>query len=144
MRMGAIVRRAGVMAIVLEGGEVRPGDAVRVVEPAERRPAPARLSASRRAGHPARPFRLRVVSLPNDLAGLLKDRAICYLATTMPDGSPQLTLTWADTDGEHILINTVVGHQKTRNVRRDPRVVRRSRTPPIRRITSQSADPSSS
>ena len=33
---GAIIRRAGVMAIVLEGGEVRPGDAVRVVEPAER------------------------------------------------------------------------------------------------------------
>jgi len=62
------------------------------------------------------------VPLPNDLAALLKDRAICYLATTMPDGSPQLTLTWADTDGEHILINTVVGHQKTRNVERDPRV----------------------
>ncbi|HEV7624166.1 MAG TPA: PPOX class F420-dependent oxidoreductase [Amnibacterium sp.] len=60
--------------------------------------------------------------LPDDLAALLKRRAICYLATTMPDGSPQLTLTWADTDGEHILINTVVGHQKARNVERDPRV----------------------
>ncbi|MCG5468060.1 pyridoxamine 5'-phosphate oxidase family protein [Micromonospora sp. LAH09] len=40
----------------------------------------------------------------------------------MPDGSPQLTQTWADTDGTHILINTVETHQKTRNVRRDPRV----------------------
>jgi PPOX class probable F420-dependent enzyme len=60
--------------------------------------------------------------LPDDVAALLKRRAICYLATTMPDGSPQLTLTWADTDGEHVLINTVVGHQKTRNVERDPRV----------------------
>ncbi len=35
---GGIVRRAGVMAIVLEGGEVRPGDAVRVVEPDDRVP----------------------------------------------------------------------------------------------------------
>ncbi|MDH2442754.1 PPOX class F420-dependent oxidoreductase [Amnibacterium sp. CER49] len=60
--------------------------------------------------------------LPDDLVALLKRRAVCYLATTMPDGSPQVTLTWADTDGEHILINTVRGHQKTRNVERDPRV----------------------
>ena len=60
--------------------------------------------------------------LTDDIAALLKRRAICYLATTMPDGSPQLTLTWADTDGEHVLINTVVGHQTTRNVERDPRV----------------------
>jgi len=40
----------------------------------------------------------------------------------MPDGSPQLTQTWVDTDGRHVLINTVEGHQKVRNVRRDPRV----------------------
>jgi PPOX class probable F420-dependent enzyme len=40
----------------------------------------------------------------------------------MPDGSPQLTQTWVDTDGEHILINTVQGFQKVRNVERDPRV----------------------
>jgi PPOX class probable F420-dependent enzyme len=60
--------------------------------------------------------------LPDDLVALLKRRAVCYLATTMPDGSPQVTLTWADTDGEHILINTVRSHQKTRNIERDPRV----------------------
>jgi PPOX class probable F420-dependent enzyme len=40
----------------------------------------------------------------------------------MPDGSPQLTQTWVDTDGEHILINTVQGFQKVRNIERDPRV----------------------
>ncbi|MGK4584842.1 MOSC domain-containing protein [Kitasatospora sp. HPMI-4] len=32
---GAVVRKAGVMAIVLRGGEVRPGDAIRVELPAE-------------------------------------------------------------------------------------------------------------
>jgi PPOX class probable F420-dependent enzyme len=40
----------------------------------------------------------------------------------MPDGSPQLTQTWVDTDGEHLLVNTVAGFQKTRNIERDPRV----------------------
>jgi len=40
----------------------------------------------------------------------------------MSDGSPQLTQTWVDTDGEHLLINTVQGFQKVRNVERDPRV----------------------
>ncbi|HEY3708928.1 MAG TPA: pyridoxamine 5'-phosphate oxidase family protein [Amycolatopsis sp.] len=40
----------------------------------------------------------------------------------MPDGSPQLTQTWVDTDGKHVLVNTVQGHQKVRNVERDPRV----------------------
>jgi PPOX class probable F420-dependent enzyme len=53
---------------------------------------------------------------------LLRSASICYLATTMPDGSPQVTQVWVDTDGEDVLINTVEGHQKLRNVRRDPRV----------------------
>jgi PPOX class probable F420-dependent enzyme len=33
-----------------------------------------------------------------------------------------MTQTWVDTDGEHVLINTVEGFQKVRNVDRDPRV----------------------
>jgi len=53
---------------------------------------------------------------------LLKEKAYCQIATLMPDGSPQLTETWVDTDGQHILINTAEGRQKVRNVRRDPRV----------------------
>lgn len=35
---GNLVRKAGVMAIVLAGGEVRPGDPIRLELPAERRP----------------------------------------------------------------------------------------------------------
>ena len=33
---GTIIRKAGVMAIVVEGGPVRPGDAIRVVAPADK------------------------------------------------------------------------------------------------------------
>ncbi len=40
----------------------------------------------------------------------------------MPDGSPQLTQTWVDTDGDHILTNTVDGFPKVKNITRDPRV----------------------
>jgi PPOX class probable F420-dependent enzyme len=62
------------------------------------------------------------VNLPPELLALLRRPSTCYVATTMPDGSPQLTQTWVDTDGEHILVNTVEGFQKARNVDRDPRV----------------------
>jgi PPOX class probable F420-dependent enzyme len=62
------------------------------------------------------------VDLPDTLLGLLRRPSPCFLATLMPDGSPQLTQTWVDTDGRHVLVNSVEGHQKVRNVRRDPRV----------------------
>src|SRR4051794_18839097 len=62
------------------------------------------------------------MDLPASVLTLLKQPAACYIATTMPDGSPQLTQVWGDTDGKNILINTVEGHQKARNIERDPRV----------------------
>lgn len=62
------------------------------------------------------------MDLPGELLALLEKPSTCYIATTMPDGSPQLTQVWADTDGTNILINTVEGHQKARNIERDPRV----------------------
>lgn len=62
------------------------------------------------------------MKLSQDLLTLLRQPSPCYIATTMPDGSPQLTQTWVDTDGEHVLINTVQGFQKAKNVERDPRV----------------------
>ena len=46
------------------------------------------------------------------LLSLLRTSSTCYITTLMPDGSPQLTQTWVDTDGEHILINSVAGYQK--------------------------------
>jgi PPOX class probable F420-dependent enzyme len=62
------------------------------------------------------------VSLPDALLDLLRRPSPCFLATLMPDGSPQLTQTWVDTDGRDVLVNTVRGHQKVRNIERDPRV----------------------
>ncbi len=52
----------------------------------------------------------------------MREPSPCFLTTLMPDGSPQLTQTWVDTDGKNVIINTVQTHQKIRNVERDPRV----------------------
>lgn len=60
--------------------------------------------------------------LPEGLLALLRRPSPCFIATVDPDGSPQLTETWVDTDGEHIVINTVEGFRKVRNIERDPRV----------------------
>ena len=64
----------------------------------------------------------RNMELPEELIALLHEPSLCYLSTIMPDGSPQLTQTWVDTDGEHIVINSVRGHKKIANIERDPRV----------------------
>lgn len=63
-----------------------------------------------------------MIELSPEFQHLLQKRVLCFFATIMPDGSPQMTQTWVDTDGTYILINTVEGHQKHRNVQRDPRV----------------------
>jgi PPOX class probable F420-dependent enzyme len=47
-------------------------------------------------------------------------RAYAYLATIMPDGSPQVTPLWFNTDDEHILVNSAVGRVKDRNMRARP------------------------
>jgi PPOX class probable F420-dependent enzyme len=62
------------------------------------------------------------VDLPAGLLDLLGRPSPCFVATLMPDGAPQMTQTWVDTDGEHVLINTVAGFQKVRNMERDDRV----------------------
>jgi PPOX class probable F420-dependent enzyme len=60
--------------------------------------------------------------LSPELEQLLREASYAQIATLMPDGSPQLTQVWIDTDGTFIIVNTVATHQKVRNVRRDPRV----------------------
>ena len=63
-----------------------------------------------------------MIKLSEDLLALLRQPSTCYLATTMADGSPQITQTWVDTDGKHVIINSVQGYVKIKNIARDPRV----------------------
>jgi PPOX class probable F420-dependent enzyme len=62
------------------------------------------------------------MKLPPGFLDLLREPSPCFLTTLMPDGSPQTTETWVDTDGEHVIINTVQTHLKVKNIDRDPRV----------------------
>jgi PPOX class probable F420-dependent enzyme len=62
------------------------------------------------------------MKLPDAFVELLRKASPCFITTLMPDGSPQTTETWVDTDGEHVLVNTVQTHLKVKNIRRDPRV----------------------
>jgi PPOX class probable F420-dependent enzyme len=62
--------------------------------------------------------------IPEHLQDLLVDetRAFLYLATTMPDGTPQVTPVWFNTDGTHILLNTARGRVKARNMSARPHI----------------------
>ncbi len=66
----------------------------------------------------------RADSLSPGAIKLLREPHIANFVTLMPDGSPHITPVWVDVepDGSHVLVNTVVGHVKQRNLSRDPRV----------------------
>jgi PPOX class probable F420-dependent enzyme len=53
---------------------------------------------------------------------LRSDKAFAAVATLGEDGSPQTSIVWVDTDGEHVVFNTTNGRAKGRHLRRDPRV----------------------
>jgi len=61
---------------------------------------------------------------PPEYLDLLKDetKAFLFLATTMSDGSPQVTPIWFNTDDNHILINTNEGRTKDRNMKARPKI----------------------
>ncbi len=60
--------------------------------------------------------------LDEDTVRLAKGKNLATVVTLMPDGQPQALLTWVDTDGEHLLVNTEPQRQRARNLRRDPRI----------------------
>lgn len=62
------------------------------------------------------------VTLNDKVRALVDGRNYAVLATVNPDGSPQTSPMWIDRDGDDVLFCTVVGRQKDRNLRRDPRV----------------------
>ena len=62
------------------------------------------------------------MALDEDTVRLAKGKNLATVVTLMPDGQPQALLTWVDTDGEHILVNTEPQRQRARNLRRDPRI----------------------
>jgi PPOX class probable F420-dependent enzyme len=62
------------------------------------------------------------MALDDDVIRLAKGPNLATVVTLMPDGQPQALLTWIDTDGDELLVNTEPQRQRARNVARDPRV----------------------
>lgn len=62
------------------------------------------------------------MSLDEDTVRLAQGKNLATVVTLMPDGQPQALLTWVDSDGEYLLVNTEPQRQRARNIRRDPRI----------------------
>jgi PPOX class probable F420-dependent enzyme len=63
-----------------------------------------------------------MTKLTDSAKKILEGKNFVYIATVNPDGTPQVTPTWVDTDGNFVLINTAVGRVKHRNVKENPHV----------------------
>ncbi|MFQ3293418.1 MAG: PPOX class probable F420-dependent enzyme [Halobacteriales archaeon] len=55
---------------------------------------------------------------------LFEQKSFAHFATVMPDGTPQVTPVWVDYDetDDRVLVNTMQGRQKERNVQRQSKV----------------------
>ncbi len=60
--------------------------------------------------------------LTEQVQALLRKPLMAYVATVMPDGTPQNTPVWIDTDGTDVLFNTAKGRVKHRNLLQNPAV----------------------
>ncbi len=60
--------------------------------------------------------------LPESHLDLLDGPYPAVLSTLMPDGQPQVTPVWCNRRGDHVLINTMRGFRKEKNMRADPNV----------------------
>ena len=61
-------------------------------------------------------------SFPEKYCDIFQKKAFGSFTTLMPDGSPQTTPVWVDYPDDEIWVNSALGRQKDKNVRRDPRV----------------------
>ena len=53
---------------------------------------------------------------------LLNPPHFATVATVLPDGAPEATVVWVESDSEHVYFNTAMHRLKARNLQRDPRV----------------------
>ena len=60
--------------------------------------------------------------LTDDVVALLRKPVMAHVATVMPDGTPQSTPVWIDTDGTDVIFNTAKGRVKHRNLLNNPAI----------------------
>jgi PPOX class probable F420-dependent enzyme len=62
------------------------------------------------------------IELTDEIRRLLDERHYAVLATINPDGAPQTSVMWVGREGEEVVMSTVAGRRKHRNLERDPRL----------------------
>jgi len=79
---------------------------------------------------------MNLVPLPESHTDLLDGGACVALTTVMPDGQPQITPVWCNREGDYLLINTMRGFRKEKNMRCNPKVTLLAYDPkqPLRHI----------
>ena len=63
-----------------------------------------------------------MATIPEDFNDIMNSKALASLATTMADGSPQVSPVWFSFDGLLIWVNSAEGRLKDKNVRRTRKV----------------------
>jgi len=63
-----------------------------------------------------------MIKIPEEFLDLLNGPRVAALTTIMPDGYPQTTVVWCNFDGTCVMVNTMRGFQKEKNMRANPRV----------------------
>ena len=65
---------------------------------------------------------MSVSHIPRSHRDLLEGGHYVALVTIMPDGQLQITPVWCNLDGDDVLVNTMRGFRKERNMRANPKV----------------------
>jgi len=61
-------------------------------------------------------------TIPDSHRDLIDGPVLVTFTTIMPDGQPQSTIVWCNSDQQHVLVNSVAGRRKHKNIQHDPRV----------------------
>ena len=92
-----------------------------------------------------------MAAIPAEYRDIFEKQTFIHLATTMRDGSPQVSPVWVELEGDQIVVNSAKGRLKDRNIRADERVALSATDPDnpyravmvrgrVARITEEGAD----
>jgi len=56
-------------------------------------------------------------AIPPQFLDLFQKKAFANLATSMPDGTPQVTPVWVDYEGGRVILNSARGRRKDKNMK---------------------------
>jgi PPOX class probable F420-dependent enzyme len=65
---------------------------------------------------------MKYIPIPESHRALFEGYSCVVLTTVMPNGQPQVTPVWCNWDGEYVLVNTMRGFRKEKNMRSNPKV----------------------